>query len=215
MAVGQRGGPRLDHRAALAADESRTKKCARCHIGQIQRRFRWLKRHNRGKDERFRDAWCITCRSEYKQTPTQRSKSAGRQRIRRLNDPAFRENGRLKSAAYYAKHRDRISTQMKRQRGIVGKAEVNVKHLDRRLKAKFGITLATYREMLSHQNNCCAICGCEDRTKTRRLSVDHDHATNKVRALLCHHCNTGLGNFRDNPALLLKAIEYLTQHKAS
>ena len=43
----------------------------------------------------------------------------------------------------------------------------------------------------------------------RELSVDHNHETNKIRGLLCHHCNIGLGNFRDSTTLLSVAIEYL------
>ena len=68
--------------------------------------------------------------------------------------------------------------------------------------------------MSEAQDNRCAICGCSDTTKARRLAVDHDHETNTVRALLCHHCNTGLGNFGDNIGLMWKAIRYLSKHCA-
>jgi len=50
----------------------------------------------------------------------------------------------------------------------------------------------------------CVICG--DETK---LVVDHDHATGKIRGMLCNHCNRGLGHFRDDPTLLEFAAQYL------
>lgn len=61
-------------------------------------------------------------------------------------------------------------------------------------------------KLKTHQK-LCAICGSEE-----KLVVDHDHKTGKVRAMLCNHCNRGLGHFRDNPATLQNAIEYLHNH---
>ena len=66
-----------------------------------------------------------------------------------------------------------------------------------------------YAKLLVEQNNSCAICGIEATELKRELSVDHNHETNKIRGLLCHHCNIGLGNFRDSTTLLSVAIEYL------
>jgi hypothetical protein len=66
-----------------------------------------------------------------------------------------------------------------------------------------------YAKLLVEQNNCCAICGIESTDMKRELSVDHNHETNKIRGLLCDHCNIGLGNFRDSTTLLSVAIEYL------
>jgi hypothetical protein len=50
----------------------------------------------------------------------------------------------------------------------------------------------------------CVICG-----DSGSLVVDHDHLTNKVRGMLCNHCNRGLGHFRDSPMLLEFAAQYL------
>jgi len=73
-----------------------------------------------------------------------------------------------------------------------------------------GITPDDYKKMLEGQNGKCAICGAiESHSKGHRLAVDHDHETGKIRGLLCHNCNVGLGNFKDSPDLIRSAIEYL------
>ena len=82
------------------------------------------------------------------------------------------------------------------------------KRHDTEFRKKFGIGLHQYQTILEEQNGVCYICGEKD---FRNLAVDHDHATGKVRRLLCTSCNTGLGKFKDNPDLLKKAAEYVTQ----
>jgi hypothetical protein len=71
------------------------------------------------------------------------------------------------------------------------------------------ISTYEYAKLLIEQNNSCAICGVSATELKRELSVDHNHETNKIRGLLCHHCNIGLGNFKDSTTLLSVAIEYL------
>ena len=66
-----------------------------------------------------------------------------------------------------------------------------------------------YAVLLEMQNNCCAICGKSEEENGKRLAIDHNHKTHQVRNLLCQSCNTGLGDFKDNKELLLKAFEYL------
>lgn len=65
--------------------------------------------------------------------------------------------------------------------------------------------------MLTTQGGVCAICRSDDPAapKGGAFAVDHDHATGRVRGLLCQKCNTALGGFRDNPKFLLAAIKYL------
>jgi hypothetical protein len=58
----------------------------------------------------------------------------------------------------------------------------------------------------------CAICGASRESEGRRLAHDHDHKSGRWRGYLCGLCNTGLGAFRDNPSILLRAIQYLEFH---
>ena len=69
-----------------------------------------------------------------------------------------------------------------------------------------------YETLLQDQNSTCAICGITAEEIGKRLIVDHNHETLKVRGLLCWRCNSGLGFFKDNQAHLAMAIEYLVKH---
>ena len=77
-----------------------------------------------------------------------------------------------------------------------------------KLKCKYGISVEQYDLMFQEQNGVCAICGRES-PDGRRLHIDHCHATNTVRGLLCCDCNRGLGIFKDNLNYLQKAFDYL------
>ena len=76
-----------------------------------------------------------------------------------------------------------------------------------------------YYKMMQEQDNKCAICKCEETRKSRTsgkicaLAIDHNHDTGRIRALLCHSCNTGIGKFKENKELLKAAIEYLDLHE--
>lgn len=75
---------------------------------------------------------------------------------------------------------------------------------------KYGITRRIRKEMCDKQDGKCAICKSD-----KRLVVDHDHKTGKVRALLCGKCNCMLGHASDNPNILLAGIQYLKKHKTA
>ncbi len=82
------------------------------------------------------------------------------------------------------------------------------------LKNNYGITLEDYDRMFEEQNGKCAICDTEEYGGTGyRFSVDHNHTTGTVRALLCGNCNTGIGLLQEDPAVLAAAIPYLSKHK--
>jgi hypothetical protein len=80
-------------------------------------------------------------------------------------------------------------------------------HRSRKRFVRYGLNEQTYDELLSLQNNVCAICGGV--SVGRSLSVDHCHKTGKIRGLLCQNCNLMLGYAKDKIEILLKATEYL------
>lgn len=86
------------------------------------------------------------------------------------------------------------------------------KALDIHLRYFHGITAEVYQGMFARQQGCCAIC-VQPQGK-RRLSVDHDHKTGKIRGLLCHRCNVALGFLEDRgPSdLFWAARQYLLAH---
>lgn len=73
---------------------------------------------------------------------------------------------------------------------------------------KYGLSIVGYEELLERQGGACAICG-DVCPSGRRLAVDHDHETKRIRGLLCSHHNLGLGHFSDDPVLLRAAADYL------
>jgi len=81
-----------------------------------------------------------------------------------------------------------------------------------RLKYQYGISPEEYDELVKNQDGKCYLCGIEENYNGKPLYVDHCHTSGKIRKLLCQHCNSGLGMFRDNPELLEKAAEYVREH---
>lgn len=91
------------------------------------------------------------------------------------------------------------------------------------LRRRYGLSIEQYEAMVQRQGGVCAIClqppkpqpmnSRQGRRQYAVLCVDHDHATNQIRALLCNTCNRVLGMLGDNPALLRAAAEYLEAHR--
>lgn len=84
------------------------------------------------------------------------------------------------------------------------------KHL---LKKKYGLTLENFDSLLASQNYRCACCSRkEPGGRNNQWNVDHCHATGRVRGLLCHSCNVGIGCLGDDLDGLHKALNYLKRH---
>jgi hypothetical protein len=79
---------------------------------------------------------------------------------------------------------------------------------EKAVQRTYGLGEGEYARLYEFQGGKCAICQ-RATGKTRRLSVDHDHATGAVRGLLCRPCNTLLGRAGDQIAYFRRAIAYL------
>lgn len=92
--------------------------------------------------------------------------------------------------------------------------ERHIKHATAsRLHKQYGLTIEEYDAMYSSQNGKCAICQRPQEALSRKLSVDHNHKTGAVRALLCHNCNCLLGHSFEKIEILKLASEYLEAHQ--
>lgn len=146
-------------------------------------------RETAGRDGRRGD--CIDCTKAYR---------AGRY-------ASIREREIARTKAWQLANRDRhLATQRARRQ----RPEVKARERNAHLTRKFGITSATFDELLVAQGGVCAICGRPPREDIS-LHVDHEHETGRVRGLLCFRCNNALGDFDDDPVLLRHAIEYLAR----
>jgi len=76
------------------------------------------------------------------------------------------------------------------------------------LRQRYGLTPEQLAEMLRAQRDACAVCG-----KPNPDCIDHCHETGRVRGVLCRQCNIGMGQFRDDPALLLAAALYIEEQE--
>lgn len=109
--------------------------------------------------------------------------------------------------------------QKRARRDIARRGSEKVRQYNRMKQLeRYGLTVERHDEMLAEQNGLCAICGKPPNPNgvraASRLHADHDHMTGKVRALLCNSCNNGIGRFKDDPALLRAAAEYIERHRS-
>ena len=64
-------------------------------------------------------------------------------------------------------------------------------------------------EQLRRQGGKCALCECAVPPPDRhRLVVDHSHATDQLRGLLCNGCNVAMAALDRGDEWLRKATEY-------
>ena len=142
--------------------------------------------------------WCKTCVNE----STRRNDSR-----RKRDDPeTHREKGRRRLRQWLQIPENREKSQMK----LKGWIDRNYEWTRVRFcLSKYGLTLDQYHALYESSDFACKVCGGDE-----RLGVDHHHGSGKVMSVLCGKCNSGLGYFKDDPAALRAAANYIERQHA-
>lgn len=168
---------------------SLTKKCSVCSEVKSREEFYVAKNTKDGNRSS-----CKPCNNKQAREWAANNKD----KIRQRSKERYKENPLKQKVAQEKWRRDNPEQYSKIQRNT-------------KLKLNYGIDLEEYDRMLDRQEGKCLICSGTDSnsTNTDNLYVDHCHKTNKVRGLLCSHCNSGLGMFKDSIESLERAIQYI------
>lgn len=102
----------------------------------------------------------------------------------RYKDPNYHKNWRDKNREHVRKYHREYRKKNGRREDPETAAQTRRRWA---LIKTYGITPEQYDAMLARQGGVCALCGRAP--KTRRLAVEHDHHTGRVRGLSCHFCN--------------------------
>lgn len=69
-------------------------------------------------------------------------------------------------------------------------------------------------ELIEKHGDSCAICEKPSNSFKKRLSVDHNHHTNKIRGLLCFRCNKFILG-RQTLTTVKKMLAYLLKYEGN
>jgi hypothetical protein len=201
-----------------------TKKCTKCGEIKPLEQFSKSVKTKDGKQHK-----CKQCHSQY--SKQHRILNGDKLRASSLK---YYHNNRdkqiIKGKEYRKNNKDKTQKYKKeytkKNRGIIldkqsvyrKKPATKQQILKNHLKTNYNLTLEQYDKMVLDQNGVCAICGKPETRLSNngvvtRLCVDHNHKTGKVRKLLCHRCNSSIGQFEDDVGLLNKAIQYLLENQ--
>lgn len=115
----------------------------------------------------------------------------------------------IRHQKYYYENREELKRKIRENNK---KPHVKMNKRNKNLLVNYGITEDVYQDMLKNQKYSCAICGVNQESLTYKLYVDHCHTTKKVRGLLCKHCNSAIGLFKDDKDTMINAINYISQY---
>jgi len=150
---------------------------------------------------------CTTCKTDLPVEDFGLRKGKPRSQCRpcvNLGNQQARERRRAKDPEAYKADTARWNRRVREKRGPEKEKHFNRKT---RLACKYKLTLEDFDRLFAEQGSACLICHATG--SSVRWVVDHDHQSGAVRGILCAMCNTGLGQFSDDPDRLRSAADYL------
>ena len=150
--------------------------------GAVRKKVRLVDAHWFEPDGRYRTRkWCADCYLTYQR------KYRDDVRPNRANERYSGVYG--ESRVFRKRHNAIVATDRKWYKSI--------SHYWRNLKRHYGVSKWDWLLLYYHQDGLCGICRNEEMNADSNTHVDHDHATGKVRGLLCRRCNIRMAAIDD------------------
>jgi hypothetical protein len=157
---------------------------------------------NAVKSKRHSD--CKACAA--KRMAERRRKNPERTRFIQQKSQAKRRERYAEDAEY----RKSVKERSKKFWQSLSPYELRKRRWQNHLITAYGMTQKDFEFLVAKHDGCCHCCG----KKRRKMCIDHDHETGKVRGLLCSNCNTAIGLMGDSVVTLQSAIDYLRSYRA-
>lgn len=118
-------------------------------------------------------------------------------------DPAVRKAAYKRHTEWARRNKDHLNAKARKRNAI---PENQRKRKAKWLEKKYGLTLEQYEAKIAKSGGKCPIC---KEPLGAKAATDHDHATGKVRDVLCASCNRWIGFIENNRQLVKPMLKYL------
>jgi hypothetical protein len=118
---------------------------------------------------------------------------------KKKKDPKFKMDRTARYRAWAA-----ANPEGNRERGKKYRKANPKRHSIYQIRKNYKVTLAEAEKLFERREKGCEVCNSQ--TKAR---IDHDHASGKIRGILCNWCNLVIGHAFDSPITLRALADYL------
>ena len=131
----------------------------------------------------------------------------------RINNPErAKELDRIHSIGRYSRNPEAVKARIRKYRAADPKGFKEKRRVIQ-YQYRHGMSPEGRAALLASQGDVCGVCLSPSPGGRGGWHTDHCHVSGKVRGMLCHHCNIGLGHAKDSIDILRKMIAYLEKHQ--